>query len=141
MFNLPDILIIAIQIFFVAFFINLLYELLHSVLYTTCLQMSIKEYIPLVLKASTVDGLWISSFYLITYFIFKNTNPLNSYYQIILFFIISILWDYFWEIYSTANKRWEYSENMPLVAGVGLTPLIQLFLTGILSFYIIFNIF
>ncbi len=101
--------------------------------------MPIKKYVPLMFKAASVDAVWIAGLYLITYLIFKNENPLVNNYQLGLFFIMSIAWAYFWEIYSTKNKRWEYSKKMPLVFGAGLTPLIQLFLTGTLSFYIAFN--
>lgn len=94
-----------------------------------------------MLKASSIDAIWITGFYLITYFIFKTVNPLNNYLQLIVFFVITISFAYFWEIYSLKNKRWEYADSMPTVARVGLTPLIQLFITGVLSFYIVFNIF
>ena len=187
-------ILIIIKLIIVAFFANLLYELVHSALYKTCLEMPVKKYVPLILRASGVDSVWITGFYLITYFIFKNLNPLTNYYQLLVFFIISISFAYFWEIYSTGrlpnnhftaififclrlcknfstyvkhmfqnfffaspkiwkfrykhysaddlvkNKRWEYSKNMPLVLGVGFTALIELFLTGILSFYITFAV-
>ena len=132
-------LIIIFQLPVLAFVINLIYELLHSVLYTTCIEMPVKKYIPLMFKASSVDAVWITIFYLITYFIFKNENPLTNNYQLGLFFAISITWAYIWEIYSIKNKRWEYSKNMPKIAGAGVTPLVQLFLTGVVSFYIAFN--
>ena len=185
-------LIIIFQLPVLAFVINLIYELLHSVLYTTCIEMPVKKYIPLMFKASSVDAVWITIFYLITYFIFKNESPLTNNYQLGLFFAISITWAYIWEIYSLgllqdkpstaififclrlyknfstyathmfqnfsfaspkiwkfryenypikdlSKKRWEYSKNMPLIAGAGVTPLVQLFLTGVVSFYIAFN--
>lgn len=130
---------LIVQLFFIAFFLNLLYELLHSVLYTTCLQMPLKRYVLLILKASTVDAVWITSFYLITFAIFKNENPLNNPYQLALFAGLSICWAYGWEAYSLKNKRWEYSKTMPLIGGVGITPLVQLFLTGLSALYLAFN--
>lgn len=130
--------VIIVKIIVISFFTNLLYELFHSVLYTTCLEMPVKKYVRLIFKASSVDAILIAGFYLITYVIFKNENPLMNNYQLGLFFIMSIAWAYLWEIYSIKHKRWEYSKNMPIVMGVGLTPLVQLFLTGILAFYITF---
>lgn len=114
------------EIFFIAFFINLLYELLHSPLYKTCLDMPLQKYVPLILRASFFDGIWIVAIYLITGG------------QIILFSVISILFAYFWELYSVGNKRWEYSAQMPLIFAAGLTPTFQLFLTGIMTLYIVF---
>ena len=93
-----------------------------------------------MLKASLVDAVWIAGFYLITYGIFKNTNPLTNVSQLVLFGVISIGWAYFWEIYSLKNKRWEYVSAMPVIAGAGLTPLVQLFLTGITMFAIVFYV-
>lgn len=129
----------VISLLFVAFSINLIYEILHSLLYKTCLEMSIKKYVPLIIKASLVDAVWITGFYFITYAIFKNENPLTNYLQTLLFLAISISFAYGWEIYSIKNNRWKYSKAMPLVLGAGLTPLVQLFLTGITSFWLVFH--
>ncbi|MBM3206319.1 MAG: hypothetical protein FJZ43_01730 [Candidatus Staskawiczbacteria bacterium] len=131
-------ILIIIKLFLLAFAINLIYELLHSVLYKTCIEMTVKKYVPLIFKASIVDAVWITIFYVITFFIFKNENPLKNYYQLGLFFSISIVWAYFWEIYSTKHKRWEYSNQMPIFLKAGVTPLIQLYITGIIAFFIIF---
>jgi len=37
------------------------------------------------------------------------------------------------EIYSLAHGRWAYTDSMPNILGIGLSPLIQLFTTGIVS--------
>ena len=42
------------------------------------------------------------------------------------------------EIYSVGNGRWAYTELMPTIFGIGVSPLVQLFVTGILGL-LIFN--
>ena len=41
------------------------------------------------------------------------------------------------EFYSISNGRWSYTELMPTIFGIGLSPLIQLFTTAIISLIII----
>ncbi|MDO8529813.1 MAG: hypothetical protein Q7S10_00155 [bacterium] len=126
-------------IFFVAFFLNLLYEVLHSILYETCLKAPLKKYIYLILKAALFDGMVIVLIYFDTYLIFKNQNPFSDAYQVMIFIVSSLLFAYIWEIYSLKKGKWEYSASMPIVLGVGVTPLVQLSLTGLASIYIVFQ--
>ena len=129
---------LLIEIFIVSFFLNLLYELIHSLLYKTCINAPLPKYVYLMLKGGIFDGFAISITYFITYIIFKNISPLESYLQLSLFVVISVISAYAWEIYSVSNKRWEYSKKMPVILGAGLTPLFQLAITGLLAFYWIF---
>jgi len=134
-------ILIIIKLFLVAFFINLLYEMLHSLLYKTCYEAGLKKYVYLMIKGASFDGFWISFIYLITYFAFNSINIFSNYYQLSLFLIISLLFAYIWEIYAVKNKRWEYADKMPIALGVGLTPLIQLAITGLISTYFTLNIY
>jgi len=126
------------EIFLAGFLINLLYETAHSLLYKTCLEMPAQKYVPLIIRASLYDGIWIVVIYLMTYLFFNNENIFSNYFQMTAFAIISIISAYLWELYSIKNKRWEYSSKMPLIFGAGLTPTFEIFLTGLASFYIVF---
>lgn len=130
--------LLLIKIFFTAFFINLLYELLHSVLYKTCLKAPLPKYIYLILKAAVFDGFSITIIYYTVYLLFKNQNPFYNYLQLVVFLSFNLIFAYVWEIYSLKKKKWEYSDKMPLILGVGITPFIQLALTGVVSIYFIF---
>ncbi len=132
---------LLIKLFVAAFFINLLYELLHSILYKTCLEAPLKKYIYLIIKAAVFDGLVISLIYFITYLIFNGQNIFDNYYQLIVFLFSSLIFAYIWEIYSLKKGKWEYSDKMPIILGAGITPALQLTLTGFLSLYLIFNLF
>lgn len=129
---------ILIKVFFIAFFVNLLYEVLHSVLYKTCLEATLKKYIFLILKAAVFDGFVISAMYFAVYLIFRNQNIFFNFYQLVVFLVISLVFAYGWEIYSLKKGKWEYSPRMPLIFGAGVTPLVQLPLTGLLSIYFTF---
>ncbi len=123
-----------ITLFFIAFFLNLLYELLHSLLYKTCQEASLKKYIYLILKAAIFDGLVISVISVATFSIFPA-------YQLVVFVLVSLAFAYLWEIYSLKAGEWEYAKTMHKMLGVCLTPLVQLVLTGLLSLYIANNFF
>ena len=92
-----------------------------------------------MLKACIFDGLIITTLYYLVYLIFKNENIFENYLQLIIFSIASLAFAYGWEIYSINKGKWEYAKEMPLISNVGLTPLVQLLLTGILSLKIVFN--
>lgn len=127
---------ILIKIFIAALFINLLYELAHSILYKTCLDASLKRYVFLILKAAVFDGAVILVAYLSVSFIFQSRNVFSSFYQFSVFALIILVFAYIWEIYSLKKEKWEYSPQMPIVFGAGITPLAQLPLTGLVSVYL-----
>ena len=127
------------QVFLVAFLINLLWEILHSQLYETCLKISLKKYIPLIIGASLKDGFWVSLFYTITVLIFKNFNILINYIQLLVFVITALIFSFIDEKISLKMKRWHYSGDMPKIFGVGVTPLLEIAVTGILTFILVFS--
>jgi len=129
---------ILLQIFFISFFINLLWEVLHSRLYTTCLKAPLRKYIPLIIGASLKDGLWISFFYGISVSLFGTVNILTNIPQLFFFIILALLFSFIDEKISLKMKRWEYSEQMPKVFNVGITPLFELAVTGIVTFLYVF---
>lgn len=126
---------LPVKLFLVGFFLNLLYELLHSLWYTTCLEAPLKKYVYLILKAAAFDGFAIVILYTATFFLFQE------YYQLVAFAIAALVFAYGWELYSLKAGKWEYANTMPKILGAGITPTIQLALTGILAIYLVFNLF
>ena len=129
---------ITLEIFFISFFINLLWEVIHSQLYITCLKAPLKKFIPLIIGASLKDGFWISSFFLVSVYIFGNVNILLDYYQLLFFTFLALVFSFIDEIISLKMRRWKYSKQMPRIFGVGITPLLELAITGILTFLYVF---
>ena len=133
-----NMLLILSKLFLFSFLLNLFYEVCHSVLYKTCLNMPLKNYVRLILKASLKDAWFISLFYLITAFIFDNFFILNNYFQLGAFIIICLGFSFIDEKISLKLGRWQYSEQLPKIFGVGLTPLLELAITGLIAFILIF---
>jgi hypothetical protein len=127
-----------LQIFFVSFLLNLLYEVAHSPLYATCLKAPLKKYVPLIIGASLKDGFFITCFFLASVLPFENRFILDNSYQASLFVFLALAFSYADERVSLKMKRWEYSEQMPLVLGVGITPLLELAVTGLVTFAYVF---
>ncbi len=119
-----------LKLFFIAFFLNLFYELMHSVFYVICLEAPLKKYVHLIVKASIFDGLVICIIYFLSHLLFSS-------YDIIFYIIASLLFAYFWEIYSLKAGKWKYTKTMPIIFGCGVTPLMQLNITGIIAICIL----
>jgi len=104
------------------------------------LKSPLKKYIPLIVGASLKDGFWISMFFLISVLIFRNVNILTNQFQLLVFISLALLFSFIDEKISLKMKRWEYSKQMPKIFGVGVTPLLELAITGILTFLYVFLI-
>jgi|SRR3989338_7429256 len=116
--------------------LNIIWEFSHYRLYIDL--TGIPPTLHLII-ASFTDLLLISLIFLINSFYKKDINwiekPKKSDYTLIV--ISGIIIAIIIEIYSTTNKRWAYTEAMPVIFGVGLSPLIQLFTTAIISLLLI----
>lgn len=129
------------KILLLGFLVNMPWEVLHSALYTTCYQMPFQKYTRLITTMSFKDGVWMSVFYLISYFLFGEINILNSLPQTTFFFILALSFSFIDEKISLRMKRWEYNEHMPRIGGVGITPFLEIGVTGLVTFFLLFNIF
>jgi hypothetical protein len=129
---------IYIQIFIIAFLLNIVWEFVHCRLYKTIHEMNFGLIVRLLTKMSLKDGLWVTLFYFITVVVFGNINILENYTQLGLFIIISLIFSFFDEKISVKMGRWEYAKSMPTILGVGVTPLLEIAVTGILAFAIVF---
>ena len=134
-----------VYIFIISFFLNFLWEVWHSQLYTTCLEMEIRKCIRLLTLQSLKDALWISvAFYTITVLMSVSSSFLGWFSKpfapLIIFAFVLLIFSYVVELHAIKTSRWEYSSSMPIVLGVGVTPLIELAVTGTLALIIVFGI-
>ena len=130
---------VVLPIAAISFFLNLLWEVRHSTLYTTCHEMDFKNYVPLILKQSIKDALWISLFYLPSVLIFGTIFIFKNYSMLTFFVALSLTFSFIDERISIRKKRWEYAPSMPIFFGVGITPLFELVATGVITFFIVFQ--
>ena len=126
----------AAQIFITSATLNLVWEVAHSLLYETALAIPVQQYSPMILSMSAKDGLWITLFYAASALLFKNINILKNRGQLVAFIIMALLFSFFDEKISLSMGRWEYAAAMPTLLGVGVTPLFQLAITGILAIFL-----
>lgn len=111
-------------LFVVAFGLNVVWEFAHSWLYTTCRAMSFFALTKLLVWQAFKDALWISGIYYI--------SP-----NLFVFVAVLLLFAYIVEWHALKTKRWEYAPEMPRIFGVGLTPLLELSVTGLLAVFLV----
>ena len=95
------------------------------------LKNDIYFYIPHILKATLIDALIISTIL----FISRKTKSDKRHYLIAA--LLALAFSIFIEIRAKVLNLWAYNQNMPLVFGLGLTPLIQLPIITLITIYLI----
>jgi len=127
----------------VAFFLNLLWEVLHSMLYdwnAPPLVNDIYRFIPRITGFATLlDAVWIACILLINAaraggFDWIYEPGAADYATVAACGVASAV---LIELAAIRFNMWHYHQRMPLVFGMGLTPLVQLALTGCASLYIV----
>jgi len=127
----------------VAFFLNLLWEVLHSMLYdwnAPPLVNDIYRFIPRITGFATLlDAVWIACILLINAaraggFVWLHAPGAADYATVAACGVASAV---LIELAAIRFNMWSYHSRMPLVFGMGLTPLVQLALTGCASLYIV----
>lgn len=116
---MPEVAFLAV-LFVVAFVTNVAWEFLHARLYTVWQTMPRGKLTRLLLWQSLKDAFWILCAYLLV-------PNLYGFAALLLVFSWSV------ERHAITIKRWEYTAKMPLVFGVGLSPLLELAVTGVFA--------
>jgi len=115
--------------------LNITWEFSHYQLYN---DLSSITGTPHLIIASFTDVLWVFLIYSIVSISRKNfswiNNPKKRDY--ILFVILSLIVALLIEVINIKLGRWSYKESMPTIYGIGLSPLIQLATTGVISLLI-----
>ena len=123
-----------------SYFINFVWESFHSVFLFNLPNFSLREYVLLMNHVSSVDALMILGIYIITAFMLKDylwINKLNNK-KIWIFGGLCFafaLWVEYRGVFLL--HKWSYSPLMPTIFGFGLSPIIQLFTTGLIAIFII----
>lgn len=126
-------------LFIISFILNFVWENLHKTLYlSNTLPFS---GIALMLYASFVDAFLILFIYLLTSPISRNWIWKINIKSISIFSLVTIIVAILIEVRALLTGRWLYKEIMPTVFEIGLTPLIQLAITGIVSIILVKKLF
>lgn len=115
-------------VFVLAFFLNLIWEVLHSFLYSHYQGGPITRIV--LIKASLFDAIFIT----LIYVLFLKWRYFQK--RIWLALLIGFVFAIILEIYALKTGRWAYNSLMPIVPiiGTGLTPTIQLGVLAYLTF-------
>lgn len=125
---------LLLVLFISAFILNFAWENLHFPLYAGN-NIGISSKLGLMLYASSIDLFWILAVYLLIAAIDKKLKWELNKTNLILFSILLITIAMFIEKFALSTGRWVYSSSMPIIFGIGLSPLIQLAITGLLSLF------
>ena len=110
----------AALVFGISFLFNTVWEFAHSQLYTTCRTMEWPALAKLLARQSIKDAVWIT---------LAHTLTPNIY----MFSVVLLVFSFLVEKHALHTKRWEYAPEMPRVFGVGVTPLLELAMTGVVA--------
>lgn len=122
----------------VGFILNVLWEFSHCWLYETCRRQSWRQNVPLLITMALKDGFFIVLFYTVVVFLFGIADILKSPAAVGAFVILAASFSFVDETISLRRKRWEYAAVMPTIFGVGVTPFLEIAVTGILTLVIVF---
>jgi hypothetical protein len=116
------------KIFSISFILNLIWEFAHSSLYVAYKSEEITNYI--LFRAAFWDAVIITL--IAVAFVKIDLFKTRKWIIILVGIVIACLI----EIFALNTGRWEYNSLMPIVpiVGVGLSPLVQLSITGFVTF-------
>ena len=120
-----------------SFLANFCWESLHGLLFQAHPGMAASDYVPMMLFMALMDSLGITLLYFITALVFRTWFWIPGLPQLSFFFFSALAAAYGVEYVALfVLHTWKYLPSMPLIFGVGLFPLIQLSLTGLLSVFV-----
>lgn len=120
-----------LKVFLLGVGFNLIWEFNHCRLYVTCLEWSLSYRAYFLSMMSLKDGFFITLFYSIAVILVRArdiAHPQGS--SMIVCVLLAITFAFIDEKISTGIGRWVYADAMPLIYGVGISPLLELGVTG-----------
>lgn len=122
-------------VIFIALFLNIIWEFLHYHLYNDLSGIPANLHL---IEASFFDMLIIFLILLIISLKNRGIKWLNkpSFSDYLIIVILGLVIAGGIETLALGIGRWEYKEIMPTIFGLGVSPLIQIFVTGILALLI-----
>ncbi len=128
-----------LSLFLIAFMLNFIWENIYYSfldLYASH-NMQINSTILLMLYASFVDAILILFSFLLLSILYKNFKWHEKRIRLIWFSVILMVIAIIIEMRALITDRWNYSEAMPTLFGIGLSPLFQLAITGLITVFIV----
>ena len=133
----------VILIFVIAFILNIIWENLHFSLYSSTslnydnfFGIVIHSVFGLSLYTSIVDAFWVTVVFMFSICMFTHHLRFKKIH--LAFFSLSlILIAILIELRGLRNGLWSYNSLMPTIFGIGLSPMLQLAITGLVTLFIV----
>lgn len=117
-----------------SFFLNFFWESLHGLLFQDHPAMAAVRYVPMMLEMAVYDAFAVSGVYLLVSLLNRAPVWRPTLRNILLYEVLAVFTAAFTEHAAVRIlHQWAYLPSMPLVFGLGITPLVQLALTGLVS--------
>jgi hypothetical protein len=126
-------------LFFFSYQINFVWESLHAVYLYEGHDFSARKYVRMVGYVSAVDGLFIVVVYLFISLLWRTPSRRGEITKgqaiaaCALWLVMAAVLEYE-KVY--VLREWSYSAHMPTIFGIGMSPLLQLPLTGLVTLLI-----
>lgn len=118
-----------VRLFFIGWGLNLIWEFSHALLYETCRRQAWQKNVRLLTVMAAKDGFFIVLFSVVAFWLLHGGTG--------LFVLISLAFSFVDEKLALRWQRWEYTTVMPTIFGVGITPLLEIAVTGMLALAIV----
>lgn len=135
--------IILLVLLVIAFMQNFLWEALHAVFLYANHDFAASKYVIMLLYVSAVDAVMILFLYFLNAIFFKELfwiRKLNSK-KIYAYSLLGLIIATIIELRAFSLNRWEYTSLMPTLFGLGISPIVQLSVTGVISIWLINRLF
>jgi hypothetical protein len=131
---MKQILLNFTSIVFFSFVFNFLWESLHGFSLYQDHMIDSDQYVRMMVYMSYMDAVTILGIYLFLALMIKDILWLKEIHlqRFIVFFLLGLIVGAaaeYWAVYVT--HQWQYNYRMPVVFGIGLSPLLQLSVTGL----------
>jgi len=134
--RISEVCLILAVIYIVSHVLNFVWESLHGVFLYKGHNFDAQRYVRMVVYTSAVDGSLIVGIYLFTAILWKDMLWLRKMRrkEVYTVLILGLVTAAFIESTKAIMLRtWSYNHLMPTVFGIGLSPLLQLSITGLLT--------
>jgi hypothetical protein len=131
--------VVLVLVFLFSFILNFVWESLHAVFLYEGHDFNAKKYVLMVCYVSAIDGILILGIYLFIAVLWRNILWLQkmSAKHICVVLITGLLLAAVIEYRKVfITKTWSYNQLMPTLLGLGVSPLIQLGITGLLAVWL-----
>lgn len=118
------------------FFLNFFWEILHGIFLYMPHWGGTEAYVPLILRASLGDAMYLLIVFFIGALLWRSIQwvspmTLSKYLYVISIGIVLAVSIEVRAVYFF--HQWEYSDLMPTILGIGISPLVQLATTGLIA--------